>query len=171
MTGHILSAHITNATWFGRSSALSLSLPRILPYILQPPNSHPYAFQSPQRRCLRHRRKHHRCRSRLSGNQYHLYTVGLPDAAVRESRDRMRALSRTPALTCLRRISLSTSPPPTSRREAPASTYPGPSASSAHMEPSSSCLLANSVSMEVSALSPACYPWPSRCLRAAAGIW
>ena len=107
----------------------------------------------------------------IKTDQGHLYTVGLPDAAVRESRDRVRALSRTPALTCLRRISLSTSPPPTSRREAPASTYPWPSASSAHMEPSSSCLLANSVSTEVSALSPACYPWPSRRVRAASGIW
>jgi hypothetical protein len=47
MTGHsILLAHITNATWFGRSSALSLSLPRILPCILYPPNSHPYAFEA-----------------------------------------------------------------------------------------------------------------------------
>jgi magnesium chelatase family protein len=42
-------------------------------------------------------------------------TVGLPDAAVRESRDRVRSapLSRTPASTSLPPASPSTSPPPT----------------------------------------------------------
>ena len=64
------------------------------------------AFQSAERRCVRHRCEHHRCRGRFSGIQTqedHFHTVGLPDAAVRESRDpecgrrsRTRALRFTP---------------------------------------------------------------------------
>lgn len=95
MTGHsILSAHITNAIWFGRSSALSLSLPRLLPCILHHQTLTLMLFEAlsaafygidaniidvevdfPE----------------IKTDQDHFYTVGLPDAAVRERCDRVRA--------------------------------------------------------------------------------
>ena len=52
------------------------------------------ALQDPQRRGLRHRRQHIQVEVDCSGiktDQDHFHTVGLPDAAVRESRDRVRA--------------------------------------------------------------------------------
>jgi hypothetical protein len=63
-------------------------------------------------------------------------TVGLPDAAVRESRDRVRAAIKIPASISRRHTSPSTSLPPTLKRKAPALTSPWPSAFS---EPTARC--------------------------------
>ena len=53
------------------------------------------ALQGAQRCCLRHRRHIIDVEVDFSGvqvsNEEHFHTVGLPDAAVRESRDRVRA--------------------------------------------------------------------------------
>jgi magnesium chelatase family protein len=51
-------------------------------------------------------------------------TVGLPDAAVRESRDRVRSAIKNSGFDLPPPASPSTSPLPTSRRRAPASTCP-----------------------------------------------
>ena len=95
----------------------------------------PHALQNPQRRRLRHRRQHHRRRSRLlrrrprQGDLHHRRP-----ARCRRPREPATASappSRTPASTFRPRASPSTSPPPTSRKKAPASISPSPSASSA----------------------------------------
>jgi magnesium chelatase family protein len=69
--------------------------------------------------------------SGIRTNEDHFVTVGLPDAAVRESRERVRSALKN----CGYDIPPPTSPsiwlPPTSRRKAPASICPWPSASSA----------------------------------------
>ena len=51
--------------------------------------------------------------SGIKTDQDHFHTVGLPDAAVRESRDRVRAALKTAATTFLPPTSPSTSPLPT----------------------------------------------------------
>jgi len=61
------------------------------------------------------------------------HTVGLPDAAVRESRDRVRAaIKNSGYLIPPTHITINLAPP-TSKRKAPASICPSPSASSALM--------------------------------------
>jgi hypothetical protein len=57
--------------------------------------------------------------SGIKTDQDHFHTVGLPDAAVRESRDRVRAALKTAATTSRLPTSPSTSPPPTLKKKAP----------------------------------------------------
>jgi magnesium chelatase family protein len=62
--------------------------------------------------------------SGIKTDQDHFHTVGLPDAAVRESRARVRAALKTAAMTSRPRTSPSTWPPPISTKKAPDSTCP-----------------------------------------------
>jgi hypothetical protein len=100
-------------------------------------------------------------------DQDHFHTVGLPDAAVRESRDRVRAAIKNSGYTIPPPSSPSTLLPPTSRKKAPASICPSLSAFS---EPTALCgpptsaafsWSASLASTAASAPSPACCPWPS----------
>ena len=56
-----------------------------------PPGNRPNALQSPQRSSVRHIIEVEVDVSGIKTNEDHFHTVGLPDAAVRESRDRVRA--------------------------------------------------------------------------------
>src|SRR6266481_664261 len=67
--------------------------------------------------------------SGIKSDEDHFHTVGLPDAAVRESRDRVKAALKN----CGTTLSSSTWPRPTLRKKAPASTCPWRWASWAHM--------------------------------------
>ena len=69
--------------------------------------------------------------SGIKTDQDHFHTVGLPDAAVRESRDRVRAALKNCGYDILPPTSPSIWPPRILRRKAPASTCPWRSASSA----------------------------------------
>jgi magnesium chelatase family protein len=68
--------------------------------------------------------------SGIKCDQDHFHTVGLPDAAVRESRDRVRAARRIVAMISHPPTSPSTSLPPTSRKKVQDSICQWPSASS-----------------------------------------
>ena len=69
--------------------------------------------------------------SGVVSNEDHFHTVGLPDAAVRESRDRVRAAIKNSGYTIPPTSSPSTLRPPTLKRRASASIFPSPSVSSA----------------------------------------
>jgi hypothetical protein len=86
-------------------------------------------------------------------NEDHFHTVGLPDAAVRESRDRVRAAIKNSGYTI----------PPTSKRKAQASICPSRSAFlelTAPCTPTTSAAFSWSVS---SASTVACAPSPACC--------
>ena len=59
-----------------------------------------------------------------------IYLVGLPDAAVKESEDRVFPRWATAAFARRARAPRSTSPPATSAKKAPFTIYPSPSVSS-----------------------------------------
>jgi hypothetical protein len=69
--------------------------------------------------------------SGIKTDQDHFHTVGLPDAAVRESRDRVRAALKNCGYDIPPTHITINLAPPTSRKKAPASISPWRSASSA----------------------------------------
>ena len=72
--------------------------------------------------------------SGIKTNEDYFHTVGLPDAAVRESRDRVRAALKNCGYDIPPPISPSISRPPTSAKKVQDSTCPWPWGSSAPME-------------------------------------